>query len=72
MKMEVNNMLNNDWKERAIERRIENKALKKRIKELIISRDIWNKRATNAKKENDDLKAKLNAVKKKINQINEI
>lgn len=65
-------MLNIDWKERAISRRIENKALKKRIKELLISRDIWNNRATNAKKENDELKAKLNAVKKKINQISEI
>ena len=65
-------MLNIDWKERAIVRRIENKALKKRIKELHISRDIWNKRATDTKKENDDLKSKLNAIKKKINQINEI
>lgn len=65
-------MLNNDWKVRAIDRRIENKALKKRIKELTTSRDIWNKRATDAKRENDDLKTKLNAIKKKINQINEI
>ena len=65
-------ILNIDWKERAVDRRIENKALKKRIKELHISRDIWNKRATEAKKENDDLKSKLNAIKKKINQINEI
>jgi hypothetical protein len=65
-------MLNNDWKIRAIDRRIENKALKKRIKELFISRDIWNKRATKAKKDNDDLRSKLNAIKKKINQINEI
>lgn len=65
-------MINIDWKERAISRRMENKALKKRIKELYISRDIWNKRATEGKKEIDDLKSKLNAIKKKINQINEI
>ena len=65
-------MLEIDWKGRAIDRRIENKALKKRIKELIISRDIWNKRATDAKRENDDLKSKLNSIKKKINLINEI
>jgi len=65
-------MLNNDWKVRAIDRRIENKALKKRIKELTISRDIWNKRATEAKGENNDLKSKLSAIKKKINQISEI
>ncbi len=62
-------MSNIDWKERAISRRIEIKALKKRIKELYISRDIWNKRATDAKKENDELKSQLNAIKKKINEI---
>lgn len=65
-------MSNINWKERAINRRVENKALKKRIKELTISRDKWNERAINAKKENNELKAKLNAVKKKINQITEI
>lgn len=61
-----------DWKSRAIQRRLENKGLKKRIKELTVSRDIWNKRATAAKKDNDELKSKLNAIKKKINQITEI
>ena len=69
---EVKTALNIDWKVRAIERRIENKALKKRIKELIISRDGWHDRAMGAKTENDALIKKLNAVKKKINQINEM
>ncbi|GAI19459.1 unnamed protein product [marine sediment metagenome] len=32
---------NNYWKQRAIGRRMENKAIKKRVKELIISRDGW-------------------------------
>jgi hypothetical protein len=68
----VKTMLNNDWKVRAIERRLENKALKKRIKELIISRDGWHKRAMDSKNENVELVTKLNAVKKKINQINEM
>jgi hypothetical protein len=68
----VKTMLNNDWKVRAIDRRLENKALKKRIKELTISRDGWHKRAMDAKNENVELITKLNAVKKKINQINEI
>ena len=68
----VKTMLSNDWKVRAIERRLENKALKKRIKELIISRDGWHKRAMDSKNENVELVTKLNAVKKKINQINEM
>lgn len=68
----VKTMLNNDWKVRAIDRRVENKALKKRIKELIISRDGWRKRAMDSKNENVELVTKLNAVKKKINQINEM
>lgn len=65
-------MANINWKERAINRRIEIKTLKKRIKELTISRDKWHERSNNYKKENDELKAKLKAVKKKINQITEI
>lgn len=69
---EVNTALNIDWKVRAIDRRLENKALKKRIKELIISRDGWRNRAVDSKSENVILLSKLNAVKKKINQINEI
>jgi len=65
-------MLSNDWKVRAMDRRVENKALKKRIKELITSRDGWRKKAIDAKNENIELVTKLNAVKKKINQINEM
>lgn len=68
----VKTMLSNDWKVRAIDRRVENKALKKRIKELITSRDGWHKRAIETKNENIKLVTKLNAVKKKINQINEM
>ncbi|MDD2636297.1 MAG: hypothetical protein PHW82_12475 [Bacteroidales bacterium] len=68
----VSKMLNNDWKVRAIDRRLENKALKKRIKELTISRDGWRKRAVDSKNENVVLLAKLKSVKKKINQITEI
>ena len=69
---EVRTVLDIDWKVRAIDRRLENKALKKRIKELIISRDGWHKRAMDAKNENVELVTKLNAVKKKINQINQM
>ena len=65
-------MLNNDWKVRAIKRRLENKALKKRIKELIISRNIWHDKALKYKQEKDALQAKLDAIKKKINQITKL
>ena len=65
-------MLNSDWKERAIERRHENKALKKRIKELTLSRNNWRKKAISNKEEIDNLLSKLNAIKKKMNQINEM
>jgi hypothetical protein len=64
-----------DWKVQAIKRRIENAALRKRIKELIISRDGWRKRATAAMNENVELVAKLNAIKavrKMISQINDL
>lgn len=40
-----------DWKTRAQERRIENKALKKRIKELIVSRDGWKGKALKSQQE---------------------
>jgi hypothetical protein len=65
-------MLNDDWKVRAIERRHENKALKKRIKELTKSRDSWHDKSIGYKNDNDNLLAKLEAIKKKINQINEL
>ena len=69
---EVRTVLDIDWKVRAIDRRIENKALKKRIKELIISRDGWHDRAMDYKQQNDEYAAKLTSIKKKIDQITEI
>jgi uncharacterized coiled-coil DUF342 family protein len=68
----VKTMLNNDWRDRAIDRRVVNKALKKRIKELVISRDGWHDRAMEYKQQIDEYAAKLNSIKKKINQITEI
>jgi uncharacterized coiled-coil DUF342 family protein len=68
----VKTMLNNDWRDRAIGRRVENKALKKRIKELVISRNGWHDRAMEYKQQNDEYAAKLNSIKKKIDLITEI
>jgi len=65
-------MINNDWKERAIERRIENKALKKRIKELTQSRDLWRDKSAEFKKQNEALTNQINNIKKKLIQIDEM
>ena len=40
-----NSTFNTKWYYKAIERRLENKSLKKRIKELTISRDGWKTKA---------------------------
>jgi len=42
-------MLQIDWKTRAINRRLENKKLKKKCKELTISRDGWKVKAIKRK-----------------------
>ena len=65
-------MLIIDWKVRALERRLENKALNKRIKELIESSDNWKTKSIAYKAEVDNLREKIDTIKKKINQISEI
>ena len=45
MQIQSNNAFNNEWQKKAKERRLENKSLKKRIKELTISRDGWKTKA---------------------------
>ena len=51
-----------DWKTRAQERRIENKALKKRIKELIVSRDGWKGKALKSQQELESANKKLKSL----------
>jgi hypothetical protein len=65
-------MMNIDWEARAKERRLENKRLKKKIKELIISRDDWKDKATKRKESYDEMKQKLAHVKKNLQQIMEV
>jgi hypothetical protein len=65
-------MLSNDWKVRAIERRYENKELKKRIKEITVSRDKWKTKFISNKSEVVILRAEMDAIKKKIKQIIEM
>ena len=62
-------MANYEWEIRAKERRIENKQLKKRIKELTFSRDEWKVKAMKRKERLDELNEKLLIVKKNIQQI---
>jgi len=58
-----------DLEIRAKERRLENKQLKKRIKELTFSRDEWKVKATKRKESLDELNQKLLIVKKNMQQI---
>jgi hypothetical protein len=70
--MEVIYMLSNDWKVRAIERRYENKELKKRNNEITASRDKWKAKYMSNKSEVVSLRAQMDSIKKKINQIIEM
>jgi len=65
-------MLSNDWKVRAIERRYENKELKKRNNEITASRDKWKAKYMSNKSEVVSLRAQMDSIKKKINQIIEM
>jgi hypothetical protein len=57
------------WKVRAIDRRLENKRLKKKCKELTISRDGWKEKAIKRKADVNVLNKQLSVVKKNIQKI---
>ena len=62
-------MENLDWKSKAIQRSKESKQLKKRIKELIISRDEWKVKSIAHKNRADKYAADLKKIKDKLNGI---
>ena len=62
-------MANIEWETRAKERRIENKALKKRIKELTHSRDFWKDKFMQQNTILKEMQKKVEVVKKNIQQI---
>ncbi len=62
-------MLESDWKARAIDRRLKNKKLKKKCKELTISRDAWKEKAVKRMADVNVLNKQLSAVKKNIQKI---
>jgi len=57
------------WRERAINRRNEVKALKKRIKEITQSRDHWKNKYLSIKEEKEFYENELKKIKKKLNEI---
>ncbi len=62
-------MLESDWKHRSIERRLEIKRLRKKCKELTISRDGWKTKAIERKAGINVLKKQLSDVKKNVQNI---
>ena len=62
-------MTNIDWETRAKDRRLENKELKKRIKELRHSRGLWKNKFMRQKQILVELQKKVDVVKKNVLQI---
>lgn len=58
-----------DWKQKSINRGKEAKALNKRIRELVISRDLWKDKYTESKKQSLIWENELLKIKKKLNEI---
>jgi hypothetical protein len=58
-----------DWKQKSIKRGKEAKSLNKRIRELIISRDLWKSKYIESKEQSDYWEAELIKIKKKLNEI---
>jgi len=57
------------WKSKALQRRAENKELKKRIKEKEQSRDKWKEKYMVQKQECEKLTSEIITIKKKIENI---
>lgn len=58
-----------NWKQKALERRLENKELHKRIKELKISRENWKNKYLKYKEKSDFLEGEIDKIKKKLIDI---
>jgi len=65
----INNMETNEWKDKAISRSKETKQLKKKIKELTISREDWKAKSISHKNRADKLASDLKKIKDKMNEI---
>jgi adenylate cyclase len=61
-----------NWKELALSRRLENKALKARIVEVIDGREKWKEKAMKYHEENTILKKRIEEIKKNLLQIEDL
>jgi hypothetical protein len=68
-KINKNQNLPTDWKAKSIQRGKEAKALNKRIRELVTSRDGWKAKYIEKKQQSDILENELMKIKKKLNEI---
>jgi hypothetical protein len=57
------------WKEIALERKKDKKALKARIVEIIEGREKWKAKAMQFQEENKELKKRLNEIKKNLSHL---
>lgn len=57
------------WKSKAVQRNADNKALKKRIAEIIEGRDNWKIKYQKVKDEAEKYKKDINFIKKKVEKI---
>jgi hypothetical protein len=58
-----------DWRKKSIIRGREAKALNKRIRELVVSRDLWKSKYSETKKQCTIWETELIKIKKKLNEI---
>jgi len=57
------------WKKKAVERRLENKELKKRIEELKTSRDRWKEKAQTARMVSEQVQTENEKIKKQVKKF---
>lgn len=62
----MSNSAQKGWKEKAIQRSLENRELKKRIKKLMKNRDDWKQRARNEKLTS---KEKIKKIKQEFREL---
>jgi len=62
-------MVKTDWKRKATEYALDKKKLKKRIKEVTVSRDEWKEKSISHKARADALEDEFNKIKKKLSEL---
>ena len=67
--MKVTQNIFSNWREKAIQRRLENKELKKRIKELKKSRNSWKVKFQQVSNVNKKIKHEIDLIKKSLLKI---